>query len=276
MLLFEKIESLKKEISLYPKLGDVEEERIRENFMINYTYNSNAIEGNTLTLAETAMVILEGITIDKKPLREHLEVVGHKDAFNYIIMLSKDIAPLSEKAIKDIHNLVLIDKPEYRGIYRKIPVLIGGASHIPPSPMQIPLLMKELLEQYRNDNRHPIEKIADFHVRFERIHPFADGNGRSGRLILNLELIKAGYQPVDIKFTDRARYIKALDSYDQDKNAFISMVAEYQLQELESLLNILKEREAVIEHRMLAGYEKDVCKKDRERFLKKQNSGGEE
>ena len=267
--LLQRIDEVKAEIAQYPKLGDVEQERLLENFMINYTYNSNAIEGNTLTLSETAMVILQGVTIDKKPLREHLEVVGHKDAFDYIVLLSKNILPLSERVIRDIHNLVLIDKPDFRGVYRRIRVIIAGASHTPPDPAQVPNLMQDLLLAYENDTRHPIEKIAEFHVLFERIHPFADGNGRTGRLILNLELIKAGYQPVDIKFADRNKYIEALDVYEQERNAnaFIRMVGEYQLEELENVLDILKERDAVVEYRMLNGQEEDVCQSDRERFL---------
>jgi len=234
------IEQLKAQLDAAPALNQGEMHRLREHFMVEYTYNSNAIEGNTLTLHETALVVLEGLTIDKKPLRDHLEAIGHKDAFEYVIKITKENQPLSEKTIREIHSLVLMNDAQNRGKYRDVPVKISGALDIPPDPLQIPIKISRLLQSYAYDQRHPIEKIADFHILFERIHPFIDGNGRTGRLVMNLELIKAGYAPVNIKFADRSMYIGCFRDYAQtgNSNMFIKMTAQYQLEELTNLLNI--------------------------------------
>ena len=236
--LLEKIDNLKAKLDAAPAFNEGEMKRLREHFMVEYTYNSNAIEGNTLTLHETALVVLEGITIDKKPLKDHLEAIGHKDAFEYIIDISKDKELLSEKTIKEIHALVLMNDAQNRGKYRKVPVLISGALDTPPFPDQIPIQMGELLKGYETDKRHPIEKIADFHIKFEQIHPFIDGNGRTGRLVMNLELIKAGYAPINIKFKDRNLYINCFrDSVEKgNTDKFVEMVAKYELEELNNLI----------------------------------------
>lgn len=148
-----------------------EVERLTEEFVVEYTYNSNAIEGNTLTLRETDMV-LRGLTIDKKPLKDHLEVVGHKDAFDFVRDLVRDNVPLSESIIKQIHYLVLADKRDDRGVYRRVPVRIMGAQHEPVQPYLIQPKMEQLLEQYKNSTEHIISKLARFHIEFEAIHPF--------------------------------------------------------------------------------------------------------
>jgi len=191
-------------------------ERKYEDFVTEYTYNSNAIEGNTLTLRETALV-LRGLTIDKKPLKEHLEATQHRDAFYYVLGLVKGTPrKLDEATIKQIHSIVLNDRPEDRGVYRKMPVRIMGASHIPPNWAKIPTLMHELIEWY-NSEKPTRTRIAEFHARFEQIHPFIDGNGRTGRLIANLEIMKLGFEPVDIKFANRKEYYDALNEYDETK-----------------------------------------------------------
>ena len=214
---------------------------MQDEFLIEYTYNSNAIEGNTLTLQETALV-LEGVTIDRKPLKDHLEAVGHKDAFLYVQELVKDQVPFSEKIIKQIHTLVLMDKPEDRGIYRRIPVRIMGAYHTPPDPMLVPEQMERLIAEFSKKKLHPIESAALFHLKFEGIHPFVDGNGRTGRLIMNLFLMQNGYPPINVKFTDRRRYYEAFDSYyrDNDAGAMVKMAAEYIENTLNSLLLLLR------------------------------------
>ena len=167
-------------------LTEGELERLNEEFLTEYTYNSNAIEGNTLTLHETDMV-LRGLTIDKKSLKEHLEVIGHKEAFEYVRQLvSKDVE-ISEKIIK-VHYLVLADKKEDRGVYRRIPVRIMGVAHEPVQPYLIIPKMEELLEQYKNSKEDIVTKLARFHIEFEGIHPFIDGNGRTGRLLINWNL----------------------------------------------------------------------------------------
>ena len=220
-----------------------EVERLRDEFMIEFTYNSNAIEGNTLTLKETAMA-LEGMTIDKKPLKDHLEAVGHRDAFLYVQDIAKKDMPLSESVIKNIHALVLMNRPEDKGVYRRIPVKIMGAYTEPVQPYLIEAKMTELLatDNERKGVLHDIERIARFHLEFEGIHPFIDGNGRTGRLLMNLELIKCGYPPINVKFADRKRYYDAFDAYykDGNPNKMIDMVAEYVNERLGEYLAVLE------------------------------------
>lgn len=193
-------------------LTEGELERLKEEFIVEYTYNSNAIEGNTLSLRETDLV-LRGLTIDKKPLKDHMEVIGHKEAFDYISDLVKDKAEISEYIIKQIHYLVLADKPQDRGVYRRVPVTIAGAKHTPVQPYLIEPKLMELIEWYKTTDVDFITKLARFHIEFEAIHPFIDGNGRTGRLLVNLELMKLGYPPIDIKFKDRMAYYDAFDAY---------------------------------------------------------------
>ena len=220
-----------------------EVERLRDEFMIEFTYNSNAIEGNTLTLKETAMA-LEGMTIDKKPLKDHLEAVGHRDAFLYVQDIAKKDMPLSESVIKNIHSLVLMNRPEDKGVYRRIPVRIMGAFTEPVQPYLIEPKMTELLQSdnERKGAIHDIERIARFHLEFEGIHPFIDGNGRTGRLLMNLELIKCGYPPINVKFADRKRYYDAFDAYykDGNPNKMIDMIAEYVNERLGEYLAVLE------------------------------------
>lgn len=240
--LLESINRKKAELDTRRPLTEGEVERLTEEFIVEYTYNSNAIEGNTLTLRETDMV-LRGLTIDKKPLKDHMEAVGHKEAFEFVQDLVKDQMPLSESIIKQIHFLVLADKTDDRGVYRRIPVRIMGAKHEPVQPYLIQPKMEELLESYRNSTEHIISKLARFHIQFEGIHPFIDGNGRTGRLLVNLELMKAGYPPIDIKFTDRVAYYKAFDEYyvKHKLDAMEKLFAEYVNARLDSYLGMLKE-----------------------------------
>ena len=186
--------------------------RLNEEFIVEYTYNSNAIEGNTLTLRETDLV-LRGLTIDSKPLKDHMEAVGHKEAFDFVSELVKDDVPISEGIIKQIHYLVLADKREDRGVYRRVPVHIMGAQHEPVQPYLIETKMEQLLYDFAASTEHIVTKLARFHIEFEGIHPFIDGNGRTGRLLVNLELMKSGFPPIDIKFTDRIAYYNAFDEY---------------------------------------------------------------
>lgn len=172
-----------------------------------------------------------------------MEAVGHKDAFYFVQDLVKEQEPLSESVIKQIHYLVLADKKEDRGVYRRVPVRIMGAKHEPVQPYLIQPKMERLLEDYRNNTEHIITKLARFHIEFEGIHPFIDGNGRTGRLLVNLELMKAGYPPIDIKFKDRVAYYNAFDDYYEKHrlDAMEKLFAEYLNERLESYLMMLKE-----------------------------------
>ena len=243
--MFSKVEELRTNLNNYRPLTSEEVRRLKDEFLIDFTYNSNAIEGNTLTLQETALILKEGITIDKKPLKEHLEAVGHKDAFYYIEDLVKEKIKISEKVIKDIHSLVLMDKPQEKGRYRRIPVAILGAVHEPPQPYLVPKQMEDLMYEYKEDmkDKHIIEKVSLFHLEFEAIHPFIDGNGRTGRLLLNLELMKEGYPPINIKFKDRRKYYDCFTDYhlkDNDPSMFVNMVTKYVEEELERYIKVLE------------------------------------
>ena len=223
-------------------LTEGELERFNEEFTVEYTYNSNAIEGNTLTLRETDLV-LRGLTIAQKPLKDHMEAVGHKEAFDYVRELVKEKAPLTESIIKQIHYLVLADKKDDRGVYRRVPVRIMGAHHEPVQPYLIEPKMEQLLQDYAASEEHIVTKLARFHIEFEGIHPFIDGNGRTGRLLVNLELMKAGYPPIDIKFTDRVMYYNAFDAYHvkHDLSAMEGLLAGYINARLDAYLKILHE-----------------------------------
>lgn len=236
------IDEKKKKLDLKRPLTAGEVSRLNEDFAIEYTYNSNAIEGNTLTLRETDLV-LRGLTIDKKPLKDHMEAVGHKEAFDFICELVRNNEPLSERAIKQIHFLVLCDKREDRGVYRKVPVRIMGAQHLPPEPYIIEEKMKELLKSFEENQEHIVTKLARFHIEFEAIHPFIDGNGRTGRLLVNMELMKAGYPPIDIKFKDRLSYYNAFDEYHVNHNLapMENLFARYIVERLSYYLNILED-----------------------------------
>lgn len=239
--LLDMIDRKKKELDAMRPLTEGEAQRLTEQFVVEYTYNSNAIEGNTLTLRETDLV-LRGLTIDQKPLKDHMEAVGHKEAFEFVSELVKDNVSLSESIIKQIHYLVLVDKKDDRGVYRRVPVRIMGANHEPVQPYLIAPKMEQLIIDYHESAEHIATKLARFHIDFEGIHPFIDGNGRTGRLLANLELMKAGFPPIDIKFTDRTKYYNAFDEYHGKNNlsAMEKLFAGYINERLDMYLQMLK------------------------------------
>ncbi len=242
---FARIEELRNRLKTLRPLNETELKRLRDEFIVENTYNSNAIEGNTLTLRETALILQQGITIAEKPVKEHLEAIGHKDAFEYVISLANANAELTERVIKEIHSLVLMNDPVNKGVYRSIGVTIMGAAHTPPQPYLVPVQMEQLLADYQEMKRdkHIIAAVAEFHLRFEGIHPFIDGNGRTGRLILNLELIKAGLLPVNIKFADRRKYYDCFDQYysnGRTPEPLVQLIADYEAEELERHIKIIE------------------------------------
>lgn len=240
--LFEKIEQKRELLSTLRPLTQGEVECLREEFMVEFTYNSNAIEGNTLTLKETAMA-LEGMTVDQKPLKDHMEAIGHRDAFLFVQDIATKELPLTESIIKQIHSLVLIDRPEDKGVFRRIPVRIMGAFAEPVQPYLIESKITELLleNEKRTQTMNPIERIALFHLEFEGIHPFIDGNGRTGRLILNLDLIRNGYPPINVKFADRKKYYDAFDEYYKNgkANKMTELISGYVNERLGDYLRVL-------------------------------------
>lgn len=238
--LLDMIDRKKKELDTKRPLTEGEVARLNEEFIVEYIYNSNAIEGNTLTLRETDMV-LRGLTIDKKPLKDHLEAVGHKEAFEFVSELVKDNIQMSERIIKKIHYLVLADKKDDRGVYRRVPVRIMGAQNEPVQPYLIQPKIEQLMVDFAESTEHIVTKLARFHIEFESIHPFIDGNGRTGRLLVNLELMKASFPPIDIKFTDRILYYNAFDEYHVKHNlsAMEKLFARYVNERLNMYLKML-------------------------------------
>jgi len=237
------LDTLKTKLTGMRPLNEAELNRLREQFAIENTFNSNAIEGSTLTLRETALVLQEGITIGEKPLKEHLEAIGHKDAIDYIESIATPNTFLTERDILNIHSLVLMNDQENKGTYRRISVTILGAVHEPPQALEVPIQMGELLKDYEEmrKDKHIIEAIAEFHLRFEGIHPFIDGNGRTGRLIMNLELMKAGFLPINIKYADKREYFDCFDSYyanGHTPQALIDLIAKYEQEEIEKRLGL--------------------------------------
>jgi Fic family protein len=241
---FSKIDQLSQTLRAMRPLNATELRRLREEFAIENTYNSNAIEGSTLTLQETAFILRENVTIGGRPIREHLEAVGHKEAFEYVTQLADSHSELTERIIKQIHSLVLMHDNQNRGAYRSVPVIITGSKHTPPQPYLVQPQMETLLLDYGQIkcDKHIIEAVSEFHLRFESVHPFIDGNGRTGRLILNLELIKAGLLPIDIKFSDRQRYYQSFSDYYETgtPDTLCELVTDYEEKELEQHISILE------------------------------------
>lgn len=212
--LLNRLDEAKKLIDAHRPLSPSVLKKLREQFIIEWTYNSNAIEGNTLTLRETRLVLEEGITIGGKPLNEHLEAINHKEAIEFVEALATSKDPMTERDIKDIHALILkkIDD-RYAGRYRDIQVRISGSRHTPPDALHVTELMAKFTEDYcANFSGHPLIQAALIHFHFVSIHPFVDGNGRTARLLMNLVLMKNGYPPAIILKNDRKRYYDALES----------------------------------------------------------------
>ncbi|MCY8231742.1 Fic family protein [Priestia endophytica] len=236
--MFEQINRKKVKLDTLRPLPKYTLKSLREKLLLEWTYNTNAIEGNTLTINETK-VVLEGITVGGKTMREHLEVINHRDAIAYVEEIVQKGEPLTEWQIKSLHRLVLkgIDD-EYAGVYRDQQVFIAGAKHTPPAPYLIKEQMEQLIKWYEGEAQklHPVERGAMLHAIFVGIHPFVDGNGRTSRLLLNLELMKAGFPAVVIKVENRLAYYEALDKSHTTQNYhdFIQLIVK----EVEDSLNL--------------------------------------
>jgi Fic family protein len=242
--MFKELDSLYEKLKSIRPLSPESVRRLSEDFMIDYTYHSNAIEGSTLTLDETALVLKEGFTVGGKPLRHHLEAVGHRDAYYYVENLVKNNVAVTEKVIKDIHSLVLMDRQMDKGGYRSVPVRVG--SFHPCQPYEVPVQMEKLMLDYSAEMQrlHVVERAAVFHLVFETIHPFIDGNGRAGRLLLNLELMKSGYPPVNVKFSDRNKYYDCFNHYRENNNdasKMTELIGDYAIYELKRYIEIAEQ-----------------------------------
>lgn len=226
---FTKLDLLKKKLDSHRPLPREIVANLHEDLVLRWTYNSNALEGNTLTLKETK-VVLEGITIGGKSLREHFEAVNHHEAILFVEELVGQGAPLSEWDIKCIHQLILknIDNKN-AGVYRNINVTISGAEHIPPDYLHLQVEMEQFISWCAEEGSliHPVERAVKVHGEFVKIHPFVDGNGRTARLLMNLELMKSGYPPVILPVERRLEYYQALDTAHTtgDYSLFLTFIA---------------------------------------------------
>lgn len=241
LLLGEKLDQLKKLRPISPVLL----QKLKERFQVEMTYNSNGIEGNTLSLNETYWVFQEGITVKGKSLKEHLEVKDHKRALERLYDLVENPTDLdfTSHLIKELHHAVIEQSEELDDYdYRKSDVFISGSSHTPPSPDQISKDMSQLLTWFRNHQHehHPIEAAAILHHRFAQIHPFLDGNGRTARLLMNLYLMRTGYPLTIILKNDRQKYYRALRFADNGRyKALIQLIAQAALRSLNMYLETI-------------------------------------
>ena len=239
---FEEVDSLKRKLDSKRPIPKETLKSLRESINLEWTYNSNGIEGNTLTLRET-QVVLEGITVGGKSIKEHLEAINHEKAILFLDDLVKDNEPISEWNIKNIHQLILKDiDNENAGRYRKENVTIKGATHIPPDYLKVPELMEKLILTYNTWNEyHPIIQAALLHGELVKIHPFVDGNGRTSRLLMNLDLMNSGYNPVIIKKESRLKYYEALDKAHTTGNYtdFVKLVTKLEVEMLKKYLELL-------------------------------------
>lgn len=240
--IFDEVDSLKRELDSKRPIPKETLKSLKESINLEWTYNSNGIEGNTLTLRET-QVVLEGITVGGKSIKEHLEAINHEKAILFLDDLVKDNQPISEWNIKNIHQLILKDiDNENAGRYRKENVTIKGATHIPPDYLKVPELMEKLILTYNTwSEYHPIIQAALLHGELVKIHPFVDGNGRTSRLLMNLDLMNSGYNPVIIKKESRLKYYEALDKAHTTGNYtdFVKLVTKLEIEMLKKYLELI-------------------------------------
>lgn len=244
MTTYDQLDQLKKELD---ELRQNQGEKVAKAFDIEYTYESNKIEGNTLTLQETALVIEKGLTIGGKSMNEHLEAINHAQAIDYIKELATTEDPVNERDLLQIHRLILqsIDNSN-AGKYRNVQVLISGTEHVPPQPYLVPKEMENLFLWY-NENKnqlHPVELSALMHEKLVTIHSFIDGNGRISRLLMNLILIKNGF-PIAILKGDtdnRLKYYHALATAQTKNNIqpFLDLIKDNVKETMQRIINIVK------------------------------------
>ncbi|MFV0582917.1 MAG: Fic family protein [Parabacteroides gordonii] len=244
----QEVDALKAELSTLRPLPSDALKKIEDAFEIEYTYESNRIEGNTLTLQETTLVVNEGIIIPGKSMWEHLEAINHAQAVDFIKDIAWQKVEINERTIKDIHAIVLHGiSRENAGRYRTVPVMIIGSTYMPPQPCLIEKQMKDFIlrfQQMERDDIHPAIIAAYLHDELVRIHPFIDGNGRVCRLLMNLYLLQHGYTIVALKGDNenKVQYYKALEKShtEHESDAFCMLVAEAEKEALQRYIQIVK------------------------------------
>lgn len=238
--ILERIHKKKKRLDSLRPFPKIILSKLREYFTVEMTYNSNAIEGNSLSLAETRAVLEDGITIGGKSMREHLEVTNHKKAIDLVDSLIRK-KTITEADILEI-NAIILDRiiPDLAGFYRASQVLIRGSDYHLPSASKVPQLMREFIKKLNAKTEHPIEHAAYVHFDFVHIHPFIDGNGREARLLMNLILLRAGYPPCYILNAERKKYIDSLErAHKGDMQPFFNIVARAIERSLDLYLEML-------------------------------------
>ena len=216
-------------------------DRFEQDFAVEYAHNSTAIEGNTLTLIQTKAILEDGLSVGGKSLREIYEVVNHDKAFAYVKKRIDEEKPLTEETVKDIHA-ILMENIIPGGFYRNTDVRLPGAGHQPPSPAQMYRQVKDFFfDLAARTDLNPIELAAWTHAEFVRIHPFIDGNGRTSRMIMNYQLMAAGYLPVSVPKNERLAYFEKLETYAVEGNLtpFADFVAGLEKRRLEDYLRMI-------------------------------------
>ena len=239
------IDSLKSKLETYKTVDTL---KINKSLALEYTFESNRIEGNTMTLLETDLVINEGLTISGKSMREHLEAINHQEAIAFIKDLVQKNSVLNERDLLTIHNLILRGIiPQDAGRYRKIQVMINESTHVPPEPNLVPKEMEDFFVWYEiNKNKvHPVVLAAEMHERIASIQPFIYGNGRTSRLIMNLILLQNGYVIANIKgdYDTQTKYYKALETAQikNNKEDFILFIAETEKESLQRYISTISQ-----------------------------------
>jgi len=242
----ERVTAKKAELDKLRPLPSSVVRKLKEFFDVEWTYHTNAIEGSSITLVETRVILLDGLTVGGKSLREHLEVINHKHAIDWVETLAASGKPITEFVIRQIHSLVLrtIDDEE-AGRYRRRQVYIVGSDYVPPDPAAVPGLMHDLgvwINSPEAAALHPVELAALAHFKLVHIHPFTDGNGRTARLLMNLILLKHGYPPAVIRQEERPRYYRALRRADKGETGdFVALVVTAAERSLDIYLKAAKE-----------------------------------
>ncbi|MDR6968251.1 Fic family protein/DNA-binding XRE family transcriptional regulator [Flavobacterium arsenatis] len=241
--MLDEIDNLKSKLD---KFREFDSYRIAQALELEYTFESNRIEGNTLTLRETDLVINEGLTVSGKSMREHLEAINHQEAIGYIKHLMEKNSNLNEREVLSIHNLILRGiHPEDAGRYRKVQVMIKGSSHMPPQPFIVAKQMEDYFFWYEANKKalHPVVLAAEMHERLVTIHPFIDGNGRTSRLVMNLILLSHGYIIANIKgdYESRMEYYQSLEKAQttSNKEDFLLFIAKIEKESLERYISII-------------------------------------
>ena len=240
--ILEETDALQKEINTYRPLSRHILKQIKEYYRIGLTYSSNALEGNSLTETETKIILEDGITIGGKPIKDHYEALGHSEAYDLMCKLAQN-GLFTEANIKKLHKLFYYRIDEKKaGRYRKVKVFISGSQHSLPKPEEVPDLMKKFVVELEELERscHPVEYAALAHKKFVFIHPFADGNGRVARLLMNLVLLQKGYVIALISPVLRNEYIRTLEKAHKEDKEFIEFIARSLIETQRDYLRLLR------------------------------------